>query len=127
MIKVNYDSETGHILGFYPDEIEYQLIPEPYIEITEEQHNDCINNQGYRKIDLETKEVINCTLIIPEKTKKDLVVELTAEYQVNVDKIQKAYIIAQINNDDNLKALLSTRLNEATNEYNQKRGVIENG
>lgn len=127
MIKVNYNSETGQILGFYSDEIEYKSIPEPYIEITEEQHNDCINNQGHRKIDLETKKVINCTPIIPEKTKKDLVVELTAEYQVNVDKIQKAYIIAQINNDDNLKALLSTRLSEATAEYNQKRGVIENG
>ena len=127
MIKVNYDSETGQILGFYSNEIEYQSIPEPYIEIDYEQHNDCINNQGYRKIDLETKKVINCTPIIPEKTKKDLVVELTAEYQVNVDKIQKAYILAQINNDDSLKALLSTRLNEATTEYNQKRGVIENG
>ena len=127
MIKVNYNATTGEILGYYPDDFGYETIPEPYIEITEEQHNDCINNQGYRKIDLETKKVINCTPIIPEKTKKDLVVELTAEYQVNVDKIQKAYIIAQINNDDNLKELLSTRLSEATAEYTQKRGVIENG
>ena len=57
MIKVNYDSETGQILGFYPNEIEYQSIPEPYIEIDCEQHNDCINNQGYRKIDITTKKI----------------------------------------------------------------------
>ena len=66
MIKVNYNSETGKILGFYSDEIEYQSIPEPYIEIDYEQHNDCINNQGKRKVDLETKKIISFEPVIHE-------------------------------------------------------------
>ena len=35
MIKVNYDSTTGAIKGFYPDDIAYANIPAPYIELRE--------------------------------------------------------------------------------------------
>lgn len=34
MVKVNYDV-NGKILGFYPDNIDYSFIPEPYVEISE--------------------------------------------------------------------------------------------
>ena len=33
MIKVNYDTETTLVKGYYPDSISYSSIPEPYIEI----------------------------------------------------------------------------------------------
>lgn len=33
MIKVNYDTETTLIKGYYPNSINYASIPEPYIEI----------------------------------------------------------------------------------------------
>tara|TARA_R110000868_G_scaffold32402_2_gene117861 strand:+ start:304 stop:891 length:588 start_codon:yes stop_codon:yes gene_type:complete len=33
MIKVNYDTETTLVKGYYPDLINYALIPEPFIEI----------------------------------------------------------------------------------------------
>ena len=59
MIKVNYDATTGEIKGFYPDDIGYSSIPEPHIEITTEQHIDCINNPSNRKVDLETKKIIS--------------------------------------------------------------------
>lgn len=36
MYKVNYE-ESGRIIGYYHDSIEYKTIPEPYIEITDEQ------------------------------------------------------------------------------------------
>jgi len=57
MIKVNYNLQTGQILGFYPDDIQYTSIPEPYIEITPDQHIDCINNQGLRRVNLQTKQI----------------------------------------------------------------------
>lgn len=104
----------------------YAKVGEPFQQIGGECPDGFIVMQSERP-DAEHIAKEDGTWIKPQITKKDLVNELTAEYQVNVDKIQKAYIIAQINNDDNLKALLSTRLNEATTEYNQKRGVIENG
>lgn len=33
MIKVNYDSQTTLVKGYYPDSINYASIPEPFIEI----------------------------------------------------------------------------------------------
>ncbi|MEI7475320.1 MAG: hypothetical protein WCK67_11155 [bacterium] len=44
--KVHYNDEDGIITGFYPYDIEYSTIPEPNIEITEEEHQLLINNQG---------------------------------------------------------------------------------
>jgi len=32
-VKVNYDTETTLVKGYYPDSINYALIPEPFIEI----------------------------------------------------------------------------------------------
>lgn len=37
-IKVSYNDKTGDIVGFFPSNIEYSFIPEPFIEITEEEH-----------------------------------------------------------------------------------------
>ena len=56
-IKVNYDESTGEIKGFYPDFIGYETIPEPHIEIDETAHQDCINNQGLRRVDLKTLKI----------------------------------------------------------------------
>lgn len=57
MIKVNYDSTTGEIKGFYPDDIGYANIPEPHIEIDETTHQDCVNHQGLRKVDVATGKI----------------------------------------------------------------------
>jgi hypothetical protein len=45
MIKINYDIETTLVKGYYPDIINYASIPEPYIEITEEQHQIALGKQ----------------------------------------------------------------------------------
>ena len=62
MIKVNYDKETGEIKGFYPDNISYANIPAPYIEIDETTHQDCMNYQGLRKVDVVTQKIVACEL-----------------------------------------------------------------
>ncbi len=62
MIKVNYDSTTGAIKGFYPDDIAYANIPEPHIEIDEGAHQDCMNHQGLRKVDVATQKIVACEL-----------------------------------------------------------------
>ena len=62
MIKVNYDTTTGAIKGFYPDDIAYANIPEPHIEIDETAHQDCMNHQGLRKVDLSTQKIVTCEL-----------------------------------------------------------------
>jgi hypothetical protein len=44
-VKVNYDIKTTLVKGYYPDIINYASIPEPYIEITEEQHQIALGKQ----------------------------------------------------------------------------------
>ena len=61
MIKVHYNATTGGILGFFPDFMQYESIPEPYIEIDETTHQDCINNQGLRRVDLTTLKIVEYT------------------------------------------------------------------
>ena len=60
-IKVNYDQTTGEILGFFPDDIGYTTIPSPFIEIDETTHQDCINHQGLRRVDLTTLKIVEYT------------------------------------------------------------------
>lgn len=45
MIKVNYDTETTLVKGYYPDAINYTSIPEPYIEISDEEHQEALGKQ----------------------------------------------------------------------------------
>ncbi len=41
-IKVNYDITTTKVKGYYPDSINYASIPEPFIEITDEAHQEAL-------------------------------------------------------------------------------------
>ena len=45
MIKVNYDTETTLVKGYYPDAINYKSIPEPYIEISGKEHQEALGKQ----------------------------------------------------------------------------------
>ena len=42
MVKVHYDIESKKVLGFYPDYVEYEAIPEPYVEVTDERHAELV-------------------------------------------------------------------------------------
>jgi len=44
-VKVNYDTETTLVKGYYPDAINYALIPKPYIEISDEEHQETLGKQ----------------------------------------------------------------------------------
>ncbi|MDD3420381.1 MAG: hypothetical protein PHE78_07280 [Candidatus Gastranaerophilales bacterium] len=51
MIKVNYEQQTGNILGFYHEGISYPNgIPTPSIEISDEQHMSIMEKQDMWKI-----------------------------------------------------------------------------
>jgi hypothetical protein len=128
MIKVNYDS-NGNILGYYPDAIGYSIIPEPYIEIDEATHQDCINNQGFRKIDEATKTIIKYTSPVPtaEEIKKQRITQLDAEYNPQFDALTLAWATAYMLGDTVTADARKTDKTALTNEYNTKKGVIENG
>ena len=87
-IKVNYDATTGEIKGFYPDNIGYETIPEPYIEVNEAAYQDCINNQGLRRVDLTTLKIVEYTP--PGPTISDLQATAWARIKAERDRREQA-------------------------------------
>ncbi len=58
--RAHFDPTNGKILGFYPSIIDYSAIPEPYINLTYEEWQECIKNQGSYMVDtVENKLVYN--------------------------------------------------------------------
>lgn len=44
-VKVNYDTETTLVKGYYPDAINYTTIIKPYIEISDEKHQEALGKE----------------------------------------------------------------------------------
>jgi len=44
-VKTNYDKKTTLVKGYYPDTINYSSIPNPYIEISDEEHQAALGKQ----------------------------------------------------------------------------------
>lgn len=59
MKYANYDY-VGNIIGFYDDTI-HDAIPEPSVKLTDAQWLDCIDNNGRRRIDVNTGTVVEYT------------------------------------------------------------------
>jgi len=93
MIKVNYNSTTGEIKGFYPDNINYSCIPEPYIEVDESTHLDCINNPGQRIVDVTNKVIITGTVTVT-LTAAEQIATLDATYQTTINTLSQDYAAA---------------------------------
>jgi len=126
-IKVNYNATTGEIDGYYPDDIIYGLIPEPYIEIDEDTHQDCINNQGLRKVDIETLAVVTCEAAVVELTTAEKITALDTEYQTQFDALIQALGAATLASDTDLIAVLQEEYATLKAEYTAAREALENG
>ena len=98
MVKVNYDSTTGEIKGFYPDFVKYESIPEPLIEVTEDTWHDCIANAGLRKVDLTNLSIVTYTptktLAEMQETKTAKLRELLAQTDYEAIKYAEGVITA---------------------------------
>ena len=120
---IYYDSD-GNILGFYTDDI-HDTIPEPNIAITDEQWQDCLTNQGRRKVDVTTKQIVTCEP--PAPTKKELLAQLDAEYQPQFQQLQQAWAAAQLDGNPALVAELQAEYQALKGEYQTKQEAIING
>ena len=88
MVKVHYDSTTGKIKGFFPENIGYASIPEPFIEINETTHQDCIDNPGLRRVDLTTLKIVKYTP--PGPTIEELKAAAWARIKAERDRREQA-------------------------------------
>lgn len=80
MIKVNYNTETTLVQGYYPDSVKYNSIPEPFIEIEDEQQ---ILDKTMCVIDGVYQEYIPSKEEILSKAKQEKLAELDKYYQSN--------------------------------------------
>ena len=60
MYYLEYNNE-GEIIGFYSDQI-HTNIPINSISVSSEEWQDCLNNQGLRKVNVKTKTLFKSTL-----------------------------------------------------------------
>ncbi len=125
MFYAHYDNQTGQILGFYTPDIHGNNIPTPNIKITYDQWQDCLINQGLRKIDVTTKQIIACEP--PAPTKEELLAQLDAEYQPQFQQLQQAWAAAQLDGNPALVAELQAEYQALKGEYQTKQEAIING
>jgi len=124
MYFAHYD-QNGQILGFYTSDIHGDNIPTPNIEITYEQWQECLNNQGRRKVDVITKQIVTCEP--PAPTKDQLLAQLDAEYAPQFQQLQQAWAAIQLDGNTALVNELQTEYQALKQEYQTKREAIING
>ena len=127
MIKVNYDSTTGAIKGFYPDDIGYVSIPEPHIEIDKTAHQDCMNHQGLRKVDIATQKIVEYVPEIAEPTKDEKVAALDAVYQPQFTALAQGVGLATLDGNEATLANIKEDYVVLKTEYKEKLEAINNG
>ena len=124
MIKVNYDAATGEIKGFYPDFIDYSSIPEPYIIINEATHQDCIDNPGLRRVDLDTKQIGVYTP--PGPTAAESIAALDIEYQPQFAALAQALGLATLDGNQAVMDEVKADYAALKVEYQARREEITN-
>lgn len=100
MIKVEYNLETGKIIGFYSDNFEYDNIPEPNISIEDDFYNENITEL------ISGKFIVNDGMIVEK-------------YSTDIDKLNnlKKLKISYINNN---YINLSEKIDNEFNCYNKR-------
>jgi hypothetical protein len=129
VIKINYDAITGKILGYYPDDIGYSSIPEPFFEIDDTTHQDCVNNPGLRRVDLTTKTIVEYTPAAPtaEELKQQKIAALDAEYQPQFHSLQLSWAAASMEGDTTTADSVKSDYTALKAEYQTKLEAINNG
>lgn len=124
MYYAHYDNQTGRILGFYIPDIHGDNIPTPNIPLTYEQWQDCLTNQGLRKVDVTTKQIVTCEP--PAPTKDQLLAQLDAEYQPQFAELSKALGLAILNDNQDIINDIKADYQLLKQEYQTKREEILN-
>lgn len=114
-----YDT-SGNITGFYADDIQGK-IPEPNIKITDKEWQDCLDHQGYRKIDTSNFKIVACE---PTITQEQQISQINTEYAAKIDKLLKAKNLAEALG--NSTALINQQVADTLAEQKQRIQVALN-
>jgi hypothetical protein len=100
MKKLNYDITTQKILGWYDEEIHSESeIPEPFIEFTDDEWMEAINN-NYNYVDIETNTLSIKDFRSDEELKNALIrAEKDNYFKLNQEDIAYMGTVFQADND----------------------------
>ncbi|SDD90161.1 hypothetical protein [Sporomusa acidovorans] len=107
--------------------LDLSAIPTPYAEITTEEHDDWMQHQGTRKVDVATGKLVEYTPDPVVPTTEEKIAALDAEYQTQFTTLAQALGLATL--DGNQTNIDSIKADYAAlkAEYQAKREVISNG
>ena len=106
--------------------LDLSAIPTPYIAITDAEHDEWMQNQSTRKIDIETKKLVEHTPPTPsaEAILAQRIVTLDAEYQPQFAELSSALGMATLAGNNDLIISIKTDYMSLKAEYDTKRGEI---
>ncbi|AIF51268.1 hypothetical protein [Pelosinus sp. UFO1] len=107
--------------------LDLSAIPTPYIEITDSEHDDWMQNQSTRKIDIDTKKLVEYTPPAPsvEVIRQNKLSALDAEYQPQFAELSQALGMAMLSENTDLITSIKADYAELKTEYDTKRGEID--
>jgi len=102
MKYVNYDAKTNEILGFYDDEI-HENIPEPNIEISDEEWREALNKNA-NSVDVKNQKLVRVEVEQEIDEKERELAELEAQIKECENDIRRALIIGNTAVLENLRS-----------------------
>ncbi|MCC5465532.1 hypothetical protein [Pelosinus baikalensis] len=124
MYHLHYDKETGLIIEAPYHSGVHKVIPIPNIEITDVEHDDWMQNQTTRKVDIATKKLIECEAKVTELTNVEKIFALDAEYQPQFAELSSALGMATLADNTDLITRIKADYTALKAEYDTKRGEI---
>ena len=106
--------------------LDLSAIPMPYVAITDTEHDDWMQNQATRKIDIETLKLVEYTPPAPtaEVIRQQKLSALDAEYQPQFSELSQALGMATLSDNADLITSIKTDYIALKAEYDKKRGEI---
>ena len=126
MYYVNYDEESGEILGIYPTDFSYEDVPDPKIEISEAEWEQL--GEGYWLV--KNRKLVQAMYTDGEgwqavDSSDDDSTGLQGEYASKFASLQKSYTGALILNDTSMQADIKRDYKRLLAEFREVQGSYE--
>ena len=128
MYYINYEEQTGEILGIYPSTIDFDDIPSPKIAITDEEYN----NLGDEYYIVQNGQLVPSTPpnygdLLEDTDEEQQIAELQNEYLERLSRLKRAYTAASIMEEADLMEQIRTDYRNLLAEFTGKARTIEEG
>ena len=125
MYYINYDEDTGTIIGIYPSSYNPEDVPEPKITITDAQYN-ALDDGYYIVLDGALVQEIEEQGIIPTHGSSDTAIkDLQTEYKDTLEKLKDASVAASIMDVDDTE--IKDDYKDLLSDFTRKAIDIEEG